>query len=170
MRKTNQNSSLIIRPKHPQKQTEGKAPVSTSKKNIKPKKAKPDVAQKENRSLSGFEDRPAYKLTTPKKPVHRAKPKERSKSLLCERKEGAVHELPLNQSHRQALLEYLKVRGEKEETDISGHIHSIRYDKAYAEAETHSNFFSPCPPKADDAAFMRSDLQISAQPAPLPQF
>lgn len=64
--------------------------------------------------------------------------KERSKSLLYDRK----NEIPNKASHH--ILIELQKKADKSETDISGNLNSIRYEKHHFDFDkNYSNFLSP---------------------------
>jgi chromosome segregation ATPase len=79
-------------------------------------------------------------LAKPNKKTH-IRSKERSKSLIYDRKAGEPSAQP---SSRLALMEILQKKIDKADTDISAHLNSVKHDRqAFNIDNIYSNFLSP---------------------------
>ena len=134
MKKTKRQKSSI-KQKQTKLPTDNKSALP-SKKNIMGKKQA--ETQKENKSMSqegGSFLKPAKKTMV--------NSKVRSKSQLYQRKNLA--ESSTRASHRHVMMQALQKKLDKAETDISAHLHSIRYERPFFDGvdQIQSNFMSP---------------------------
>lgn len=106
-----------------------------SKKNLLQKKQVD--SHKENHSL-------LHEVSSLLKPTKKSnvRSKERSKSLIYDKK--AIQDAHSSQANRVALFDLLQKKIDKADTDISGHLHSVKNDRFIFGADrAYSNFLSP---------------------------